>query len=178
MSQKNSAAEKATVLKMLDEARFIKNVLGNPRKAIKLCNQILEIDPENRDALLIKAGGLQESMHFQEALALHQQIIEKWPQHWEAYYLAGMNHFSQERDREALEMIDKSVECKEMFDNVIAKAQMLCLWNKEYESWLEKARLMDASRAANFMKHHWVGNMDKLEVTLWDKIKTKLMMKR
>lgn len=176
MVEKKSAVEKAEMWVMLDEARYTKNVLGNPKKAIKLCDKILEIDPENRDALLIKAGGLQELMHFQEALALNQKIREKWPKHWEAYYLAGMNNFSQERDVEALEMIDKSVELKETFDNVIAKAQMLCIWGKEYEPWLQKAREMDGPRAANFMKNCWVGNMDTLKVSLWDKMKVKMGM--
>ena len=55
---------------------------------------------------------------------------------------------------------------------------MFNVWGKDCEPWLQKARGMDQFRAANFMKHHWVGDMDKLEVTLWDKIKTKLMMKR
>lgn len=177
MAREKAAAEKATVLEMLDEARHIKNVLGNPKKAIKICDKILEIDPENRDALLIKAGGLQELMHFQDALFLNQKIREKWPQHWEAYYLAGMNYFGQEKDLEALEMIDKSVELEETFDNVIAKAQMLCIWGKEYEPWLQKARAMDKKRTENFMKHHWVGNMDSLEVGLWDKIKVKMGMR-
>lgn len=74
-------------------------------------------------------------------------------------------------------MINKSVERKETFDNVIAKAQMLCVWGKDYEPWLNKARMMDEPRTANFMKHHWVGNIDRLEVTIWDKIKLKLRMK-
>lgn len=98
MVRKRSVVEEAAILEMLEEARFTKNILGKPRKAIKICNKILKIDPENRDALLVKAGGLQESMHFQEALTLHQTIIEKWPQHWEAYYLAALNHFSQDKD--------------------------------------------------------------------------------
>ncbi len=176
MSKKDSIAEHKVVLEMLNEARYMKNVLNNPKKAIKLCDKILEFSPENRDALLIKAGGLQESMYFNEALTLIQKIIEKCPQHWEAYYLAGMNHFCQGKDLEAVEMIDKSVECKETFDNVIAKAQMLCIWGKDYQPWLDKAKVMDESRAANFMKHHWVGNMDNLKVTWWDKMKVKLMI--
>jgi len=53
MTRKNITGRFA-VLEMLDEARFTKNVLGKPRKAIKICNKIFEIDPENRDALLVK----------------------------------------------------------------------------------------------------------------------------
>jgi len=176
MRPTNRSAEKA-VMGMVEKARYTKNILGNPRKAIKLCNKILEMDAENRDALLIKAGGLQESTRLSEALTLIQKIIEKWPQHWEAYYLAAMNHFGQEHDQEASDMIDKSVERKETFDNVIAKAQMLCIWGKEYNSWLKKARQFDEKRTNNFMKHYWVGNMDKLEVSFWDTIKTKMRLK-
>lgn len=162
---------------MVEEARYTKNVLVDPQKAIKLCNKILETDAENRDALLIKAGGLQELTHLSEALTLIQKIIEKWPQHWEAYYLAAMNHFSKEHDQEASDMIDKSVERKEAFDNVIAKAQMLCIWGKEYNSWLEKARKMDEQRTENFMQHCWVGNMDELKISFWDTIKTKMKLR-
>ena len=177
MRPTNRFAEELVIVKMVEEARYIKNVLENPQKAIKLCNKILEMDAENHDALLIKAGGLQELTYLSEALTLIQKIIEKWPQHWEAYYLAAMNHFSQERDQEASDMIDKSVERKETFDNVIAKAQMLSIWGKEYNSWLKKAKQMDEKRTNNFMKHYWVENIDELDVSFWDTIKTKMRLK-
>ncbi len=174
MKPTNKFAEKPIVMEMLDEARFTKNILGKPRKAMKICNKILEIDPENRDALLVKAGGLQELNNLSEALTLIQAIIEKWPQDWEAYYLAAGNHFSQNKDQEALEMIDKSLERKETFDNIISKAQMLCIWGKEYKSWLDKARRIDEKRLENFMKHYWVGNMDELKISFWDILKAKI----
>jgi len=104
-----------------------------------------------------------------EALTLIQMIIEKWPQDWEAYYLAAGNYFSQNKDQEAVEMIDKSLERKETFDNIISKAQMLCIWGKEYQPWVEKARKMDKKRLENFMQHHWVGNMDQLKISHDDK---------
>ncbi len=177
MARNELALGKMALLVKLNEARFTKNVLGNSKKAIKLCDQILETNPKDRDALLIKAGGLQEIMRFNEALILIQQIIEKWPGHWEAYYLGAMNHFVQGIDQDALDMINKSVELQETFDNVIAKAQMLCVLGQEYEPLLQKARAMDKQRTANFMKHHWVADIDNLEINPFDKIKTKLRMK-
>mgnify|MGYP001605049657 CR=1 FL=1 len=49
------------ILEMLAEAKFLKNEIGETKNAIKLCDKILKMDPDNRDAMLIKAGGLKES---------------------------------------------------------------------------------------------------------------------
>src|SRR3989338_7143616 len=43
------------IMCMLEEARFLKNNLGQPKKAINLCNEILDMDSSCRDAMLIKA---------------------------------------------------------------------------------------------------------------------------
>jgi len=67
------------ILEMLDEARFLKNELEETERAIKLCDKILEIDSNNRDAMLIKAGGLKELGEVERFLSLSKEIIEKWP---------------------------------------------------------------------------------------------------
>ena len=115
------------IISMLNEARFFKNSLGEPKKAINICNKILKIDPSCRDALLIQAGAMNEMFLLDEAGKLIGQIVEKWPVHWEGYYLLALNCLSKEEDEKGLKMIDKSMELNENFDNLIAKAQMLYL---------------------------------------------------
>ena len=98
------------IIHLLSEARFIKNNLGQTKKAIGICDKILKIDASCRDAMLIKAGALGEMFLLDEARKLISQIIEKWPKHWEGYYLLASNYFAREEDEEALKAIDKSVE--------------------------------------------------------------------
>ena len=62
---------------LLDEARFVKNAIGNPKKALKLCDQILKREPENRDALLIKAGAFGETFELDKAEELTTRIIQQ-----------------------------------------------------------------------------------------------------
>ncbi|MEK6933935.1 MAG: hypothetical protein AABW75_03605, partial [Nanoarchaeota archaeon] len=45
-------------LTLLNKARYYHNYSCEEEKAIKICNSILKKYPENRDALLIKAGSL------------------------------------------------------------------------------------------------------------------------
>lgn len=49
---------------MLGEARFLRNGIGDAKGAIKECDKILKIEPENRDAMLIKAGRIKDAEHF------------------------------------------------------------------------------------------------------------------
>lgn len=79
---------------LLYKARIFHNHLCDEKEAIKICNRILEEHPENRDALLIKAGSLGEINKEKESFQLVTEIIKKWPNHWEAYYLMGLLLFN------------------------------------------------------------------------------------
>ncbi len=150
----------------LDEARFVKNTLGDSRKAIKLCDEILKQKPANRDAMLIKAGAFGEIFELDKAEALIKKIIQKWPEHWEGYYLYAINCFSRNEDEEGFEMINKSIELDENFDNIITKAQMLHLSGREgSKEYVEKARKIDRKRAEKFMKTAWINDEKDVQPT-------------
>lgn len=154
------------IIAMLDEARFLKNQLDEPKKAIKICNDILIVEPKNKDAMLIKAGALNEIFELDEAELLIQQIILCYPHHWEAYYLYALNFCSRNENVKGLDMIEKSIELNENFDNVISKAQILKFMGRsEYTEYLEKAKKINRGRAENFMKNHWVNNIDEVKPT-------------
>ena len=51
---------KKQLLNLLNKARISHNHLCDEKEAIKICDKILKEHPENRDALLIKAGSLSE----------------------------------------------------------------------------------------------------------------------
>jgi len=160
------------ILEMLDEARYLKNVSCEFKKAIRLCDKVLKIDQDNRDTMLIKAGSLHEMGEINKFLTLTKVIITKWPNHWEAYYLLSSFHFGMGEDDEALELMEKSLQLHECFDNLMSYAQILCLLGKnDYKQYLNKARKMDKKRADNFMKHHWVWDVDDVEPTLSENVR-------
>lgn len=152
---------------LLNKARYHRNVSCKDKKAIKICEKILKIDPDNRDAMLIKAGALEALWRSDESRDLISSIIKKWPNHWEAYYLSARDRFfSEGEEEEGLELIDKSLELNENFDNIMTKAQMLYLMRKDCIEFIEKAKKIDKKRAENFMKNVWIYDINAIKPTL------------
>ncbi|MBI2653087.1 hypothetical protein HYX00_06480 [Candidatus Woesearchaeota archaeon] len=159
------------ILKILDEARFLKNELGETKKAIRLCDKILRIEPDNRDAMLIKAGGLKELGEAERFLGLSKEIIEKWPEHWEAYYLLSLFSFAIEEEDKTLELMSKSLSLEENFNNVISYGQMLYLTgDQDYMTYIDKAKKIDTKRAKNFMKNHWIWDENSVQPTVAEEL--------
>ena len=143
------------LLNLLNKAREYHNYLCNEKEAIKICNKILKEHPENRDALLIKAGSLSEVNKEKESFQLINKIIEKWPNHWEAYYLMGLLLFNT-NEKMALENFYKSIKLKKDFNNLIVTAQLLYfLKNSKYKDYLKQAREIDKIRHDNYMGNFW-----------------------
>ncbi len=160
------------ILEMLDDARLLKNELEETEKAIKLCDKILKLDPENRDAMLIKAGGLKELGDVEGFLALSKQIIEKWPEHWEAYYLLSLFSFAINEDDKALELMRHSLDLDKNFNNVISYGQMLYLTGDHtYLEYVDRAKKIDIKRAKNFMKNHWIWDENSVQPTIMEELK-------
>lgn len=163
--------EQANILKMLDEARFLKNELEETKKAIKLCDKILKIDSGNRDAMLIKAGGLKEFGEVEKFLSLIKEIIKKWPEHWEAYYLLSLFSFTINEDGKGFELMSKSISLEENFNNIISYGQMLYLTgDHSYSEYVDRARKIDPKRAKNFMKNHWIWDENNLQPTAMEEL--------
>ena len=160
------------VFRMVDEARLLKNELGETKKAIKVCDKILKIEPNNRDAMLIKAGALKELGETDEFIRLSDTIIKKWPEHWEAYYLRSLYLFACNEDDNALVLMQHSIKLGENFDNVISYGQMLYLTgDHSYSEYVDKAKKINSQRAKNFLKNHWIWDENAVEPSLMERLK-------
>lgn len=157
---------------MLDEARFLRNELGDAKGAIKECDKILRIEPENRDAMLIKAGALKELGKVEEFVELANEIIKKWPEHWEAYYLLSIFCFMMNEDDKALELMEHSMKLDENFNNVMSYAHIHYLTgSQDYMKYVDKAKKIDKERAKSFMKNIWIWDFENLKPTFLEKVK-------
>src|SRR3989338_5030411 len=146
---------KKELLNLLNKAREYHNYLCDEKEAIKICNKILKEYPEDRDAMLIKAGSLSEINKEKESFQLITKIIEKWPNHWGAYYLMGLLLFNT-NEKMAIENFNKSIKLKRTFDNTIAVAQLLYfLEDNRYKKHLKYAKSLDINRFHNYMKNFW-----------------------
>jgi tetratricopeptide (TPR) repeat protein len=147
--------DKEEIQEMLNKVRHYHNDLRDEEEAIKICDEILKQDPENRDALLIKAGSLPQINKEKESLQLIAKIIEKWPNHWEAYYLLGLRLFNINEEM-AMESLIKSIKLKKTFDNCISLAQLMYfMQNKQYEDYLEYAQEINDLRFEAYMENYW-----------------------
>ena len=143
------------ISELLNAARYYHNVAEEEKKAIKICDQILEEDSQNRDAMLIKAGALFHSGKPKESLELINGIKEKWPDHWEAYYLLGIHFFNEDETR-AFEFLKKSLELDENFNNLTVIAQLSYFMGKlDYQDYLDKAKKLEPERFRSYMKNCW-----------------------
>lgn len=146
---------KEEIMDLLNKARYYHNYLCKEKKAIKLCNKILEHEPENRDALLVKAGSLRYLGKEKEAVYLIQSIMLTWPNHWEAYYLMGLYLFNTDEE-EAMDYVIKSIKLEKKFDNSIAAAQLAYFMGKDsYKEYLHYAEQLDSARYKNYMEKYW-----------------------
>ncbi|MBI2629855.1 hypothetical protein HYW76_02025 [Candidatus Pacearchaeota archaeon] len=143
------------VVNLLNQARYCHNYLCEEKKAIELCNQALKIDPENRNAMLIKAGSFNCIGKEKDSFLLINKIIKKWPNHWEAYYLLGLLLFNT-NEKMAIENFNKSIKLKKTFDNTISAAQFLYfLENNNYKEYLKEAEKFDLHGYKYYMKNYW-----------------------
>jgi len=160
------------ILQMLNEARLLRNVIGDQKGAIKECDKILRIEPENRDAMLVKAGALKELGKVEEFTELANGIIKKWPEHWEAYYLLSLFCFMMNEDDKALELMQHSIKLDENFNNVTSYAHILYLTGShDYAQYIEKAKSMDRKRAENFMKNIWIWDVGSIKPSFLQTLK-------
>lgn len=151
----NAKINKINFNGLLNKARYYHNYSCEEEKAIKLCNKVLKKDPENRDAMLIKAGSLSCFDKEKESYKLITKIIKKWPDDWEAYYLMGLLLFNT-NEKMAIENFNKSIKLKKTFDNTISAAQLLYfLEDNSYKEYLKHAKKLDLYRYKSYMKNYW-----------------------
>ena len=143
------------ISQLLNEARCLHNYFHKDEEAIKLCDKILKKDSENIDAMLVKAGSLDCLNKEKESFELITEIIEKWPDHWEAYYLLGMLLFNT-NEKKALQNFKKSILLDKNFNNVIVTAQLMYfLQDSNYQNYIVQAKKIDPIRFGNYMRNYW-----------------------
>lgn len=150
-----SKLNKRQILDLLNKARYYHNYSREEGKATEICDKILKSDPSNRDAMLIKAGSLPHLDKEKESFELITEIIKKWPDHWEAYYLLGLTFFNI-NEKKAMQSLKKSMTYRMTFDNTITAAQLAYfLGDDNYKKYLEYAKNIDLPRYKNYMKKYW-----------------------
>ncbi len=150
-----SGEQQAEIAALVQEARHLRNIDGKDEKALRVCDRILALDGHNRDALLLRAGALGGLRREKECLRLTGDIIEQWPDHWEAYYLLALHSFNTD-EQKALELLKKSIGLTENFDNLIAIAQLAYFMGRdEYLAYLSRAEALNPPRFKNYMEHFW-----------------------
>lgn len=153
--RRTQAVAKAEMARLLEEARYWRNVGEDDKKAIRLCDRILALDPDHRDALLVKAGALGGLGRKTQSLQLIRDIMKRWPDHWEAYYLLGLRFFNDDEEM-AMQAFRQSLGKETRFDNLIATAQLAYfMGHVDYQKYLDKAELLDRPRFQNYMKTCW-----------------------
>ncbi|NCO97331.1 MAG: hypothetical protein COY38_01195 [Candidatus Aenigmarchaeota archaeon CG_4_10_14_0_8_um_filter_37_24] len=153
---------------LINKARVMKNQMGDYEGAMEVIEEILELSPNNRDGLLLKAGAFGELGMLKDQEKILNKIIKLYPENAEVYCLMAMKHFRINEDEEAMKYIDMSLEKGENFDNLITKAQFLHLMSgkENYRKYLKKAEKIDKKRLENFMKNIWISKeeYDKIAV--------------
>jgi tetratricopeptide (TPR) repeat protein len=126
--------------------------------AAKLAEGILTLDPENEDALLIKAEALTHLDRVMDSDIILDGVLERNPGSVTAHILSVFNSMAVMDLGKALEYADRGLEiAPEEFDLVMSKAQLLYwLGDPEYKLWIERAQGIDWDRTLEFMEFHWI----------------------
>ena len=131
---------------------------GEYQKALNNVEQVLEIIPDDEEALLLKSQILPYLNRAQEAEKILNNIAEKLGKsaYW-YFYRAGLS-FWHGNIAHAVESIKEAVEKEpNNFDVVASAAQYLYLDKDEaYKDYLQRAKEIDAKRVKNFESKYWI----------------------
>ena len=131
---------------------------GGYQKALNNVEQVLEIIPDDEEALLLKSQILPYLNRAQEAEKILNNIAEKLGKsaYW-YFYRAGLS-FWHGNIAHAVESIKEAVEKEpNNFDVVASAAQYLYLDKDEaYKDYLQRAKEIDAKRVKNFESKYWI----------------------
>lgn len=127
-------------------------------EAKEMIKDVLESEPDNRDALFLMVQANLMEGNFEEAY----EILDEWEEHFPndpyKYIQLAQVHITKLDFRSALESIDKALDIDpDLFDAVITKAQILSFMEDErYEGFIEKAKEIDEERTERFLKECWI----------------------
>ncbi|MEK6830684.1 MAG: hypothetical protein AABX77_01520 [Nanoarchaeota archaeon] len=131
---------------------------GGYQKALNNVEQVLEIIPDDEEALLLKSQILPYLNRAQEAEKILNNIAEKLGKsaYW-YFYRAGLS-FWHGNIAHAVESIKEAMEKEpNNFDVVASAAQYLYLDKDEaYKDYLQRAKEIDAKRVKNFESKYWI----------------------
>ncbi len=123
-------------------------------EAKEMIKDVMESEPDNRDALFLMVQANLMVGNFEEAY----EILDEWEEHFPndpyKYIQLAQVHITKLDFRSALESIDKALDIDpDLFDAVITKAQILSFMEDErYEGFIEKAKEIDEECTEWFLK--------------------------
>jgi len=133
-------------------------IQGKYKEASKLVERILEIIPNDEEALLLKSQILTNLNDLKEAEKLleYSAKINGKTAHWHFYFANFL--FFKGNFAGAFKNVKSAIESEpENFDFIMSYSQYLC-WNNDerYKYYLDLAKKIDKKRADNFYKTIWM----------------------
>jgi len=135
---------------------------GKYKEALALADKILEILPDEEEALLLKAEILPAINKKKEAEEILERISKKYGKGGSWHFHRASLYFWHGNLSKALESIKEAIKKdQDNFDVLISYAQYLYLAKDElYKEYLDKARKIDYKRVKNFEKKYWISQKE------------------
>jgi len=135
---------------------------GKYKEALALADKILEILPDEEEALLLKAEILPAINKKKEAEDILEIVSKKYGKSGSWHFHRASLYFWHGNLSKALESIKEAMKKDpEDFDVLLSYAQYLYLAKDElYKEYLDKARKIDYKRVKNFEKKYWISQKE------------------
>jgi len=135
---------------------------GKYKEALALADKILEILPDEEEALLLKAEILPATNKKKEAEEILEAVSKKYGKSGSWHFHRASLYFWHGNLSKALESIKEAMKKdQENFDVLLSYAQYLYLAKDElYKEYLDKARKIDYKRVKNFEKKYWISQKE------------------
>jgi hypothetical protein len=135
---------------------------GKYKEALALTDKILEILPDEEEALLLKAEILPAINKKKEAEEILEIVSKKYGKSSSWHFHRASLYFWHGNLSKALESIKEAMKKdQEDFDVLLSYAQYLYLTKDElYKKYLDKARKIDYKRVKNFEKKYWISQKE------------------
>ena len=135
---------------------------GKFEEALALADKIIEILPDEEEALLLKAEILPNINKKKEAEDILEMVSKKYGKSCSWHFHRASLYFWHGNLSKALENIKEAMKKdQENFDVLLSYAQYLYLAKDEsYKEYLGKAKKIDYKRVKNFEKKYWINQKE------------------
>ena len=135
---------------------------GKFKEALALADKILEILPDEEEALLLKTEILPAINRKKEADEILEKVSKKYGKNGSWHFHRASLYFWHGNLSKALESIKEAMKKdQENFDVLLSYSQYLYLAKEEsYKEYLDKAKKIDYKRVKNFEKKYWISQKE------------------